>query len=523
MISMTPQHLPIPGREDMVQNDAGGYTFAVNDWQRLRRFLILGSSGTYYATARTLTLENAAAVRRCLERDGSRVVQEIVEVSTQGLAPRNDPALFALAMALQFGDLETRRAAARALLPVARTGTHVLHLAGFVDGLGGWGRLTRAALAGWYNGKSAEDLAYQVVKYQQRDGWSHRDVLRLAHPRPPSDEHNAIYRWITHGWNDLPADGGPRLIWAFEQAKHARMSEAVRLINDYGLTREMIPTHLLRHPQVWEALLHRMPLWATVRNLGKMSQVGLLKPMSDAAALVCKRLRDAEYIRKSRLHPLAVLTALAVYEYGHAVRGGLSWSPVGSIVDALDDAFYLAFNNVEPTGKRILLAIDASASMTARLADSIFSCRQAALAMALITARVEPSYLVIGFTHGRHVVELPISPRQRVDDAMRALERHIHATSTDCTLPMKFALDNGIAVDAFVIYTDSETWVGGAHPCEMLTRYREQSGIPAKLVVVAMVANRFTIGDPADPGTLNVVGFDASAPRTIAGFIAGQF
>jgi 60 kDa SS-A/Ro ribonucleoprotein len=40
-------------------------------------------------------------------------------------------------------------------------------------------------------------------------------------------------------------------------------------------------------------------------------------------------------------------------------------------------------------------------------------------------------------------------------------------------------------------------------------------------VVVGMVSNGFTIADPTDPGMLDVVGFDASAPNTISDFSAG--
>ena len=43
-------------------------------------------------------------------------------------------------------------------------------------------------------------------------------------------------------------------------------------------------------------------------------------------------------------------------------------------------------------------------------------------------------------------------------------------------------------------------------------------GIPAKLVVVGMVSNGFSIADPSDGGMMDVVGFDASAPALIADF-----
>jgi 60 kDa SS-A/Ro ribonucleoprotein len=135
----TPQSAPIPGKPQ-VRNSEGAYSFAVDDWTRLDRFLILGTEGgSYYATERKLTRDNAQVVHRCLQQDGRRLVERIVVISDQGRAPRNDPALFALAMAAKLGDLETRQAAFGALGRVARIGTHLFHFAEYVKALGGWG------------------------------------------------------------------------------------------------------------------------------------------------------------------------------------------------------------------------------------------------------------------------------------------------------------------------------------------------------------------------------------------------
>ena len=177
-----PQSAPIPG-SSQVANSAGGFSWAVDSWARLRRFLILGSEGgSYYASEWTLTRENAQAVDRCLAEDGPRTVAEIVRVSGEGRAPKNGPALFALAMAAACGDDATRRAALDALPLVARTGTHLFEFVTFVDGFRGWGRSLRRAVGRWYAGRSVDALAYQAVKYRRREGVTHRDVLRLAHP-----------------------------------------------------------------------------------------------------------------------------------------------------------------------------------------------------------------------------------------------------------------------------------------------------------------------------------------------------
>src|SRR5262245_10084108 len=193
------QSQPIQGA-GQVRNSAGGYAWAVDDWTRLNRFLVLGSEGgSYYATERTLTRENAEAVQRCIQADGARVVATVVAVSDAGRAPKNDPALFALAMCAGLGDAATRRLALEALPKVARIGTHLFHFAAYVEGFRGWGRGLRQAIANWYNLMPVEQLANQAIKYQQRDGWSHRDLLRLAHPKTSDSTRNAVYHWMVNG------------------------------------------------------------------------------------------------------------------------------------------------------------------------------------------------------------------------------------------------------------------------------------------------------------------------------------
>jgi 60 kDa SS-A/Ro ribonucleoprotein len=72
-----------------------------------------------------------------------------------------------------------------------------------VNALRGWGRGLRTAVGKWYLEKDADALAYQAVKYQQRDGWSHKDLLRLAHPSTKDAEQDAVLRWMIGGVDAL--------------------------------------------------------------------------------------------------------------------------------------------------------------------------------------------------------------------------------------------------------------------------------------------------------------------------------
>jgi hypothetical protein len=110
-------------------------------------------------------------------------------------------------------------------------------------------------------------------------------------------------------------------------------------------------------------------------------------------------------------------------------------------------------------------------------------------------------------------------PTMSIADALSLVE--LPFSSTDCALPMVRALENKEEVDAFVIYTDSETYMGKIHPQVALEQYRAATGINAKLIVVGMTSNCLTIADPKDLNTLNLAGFDTATPRLINDFISG--
>lgn len=532
MSSWITRHLTPPARlRGQVLNSAGGHAWAIDDWTRLDRFLILGAEGgSYYASERRLTLENAEALTRCVAADGRRVVARVAEIVKAGRAPKPEPALFALAFALKRGDAPTRAAAGAAVAEVCRTGTQLFQLAELVQALGGWGRGTRRAFGAWYADRAPGEVAFQAMKYQQREGWSHRDLLRLSKPKGfgPETAHGAVFHWITRGV--LPEDtalpgGVAERIGAFEAAKTASAADTIGLVERYGLPREAVRSDLLRDAAVWDALLHAgdgMPLTALLRNLGKMTAVGLLTAGSEASRTVARLLRDAARLRRARVHPLAVLVALKTYASGRGVKGSLTWTPVPLVQRALDDAFRLAFGAVPRTGKRWLLGCDVSGSMQCGQIAGLpgVSPHVATGALALVTTQVEEHTVVTGFTAGRDgIVELAL-PRD-LEGTLRTMSG-LPFGGTDCALPMLWARARRLPVDVFVVLTDNETWAGRAQPVEALRAYRDAMGIPARLVVVGMVANPFTIADPHDAGMLDVVGFDTAAPGLMASFACGE-
>jgi len=544
------QREPLFGREDdMVKNAAGGYAFKVNPNTALERFLILGcEGGTYYVGQRGMAKSAAGLVLACAKTNPNLTIETIVQISQAGRAIKPDPSIFALALLAGAKGPEytvARRLALEAMPIVCRTGTQLFQFVSQVTEFRGWGRGLRKAVSKWYTSKTPRDVLYQSSKYQAREGWTHRDVLRCAHPNDPSM--NPVFRYITKGdYTDEVVQMGLddrdlAYIGAIETAKKTTDERMIiRLIREQNLVREHIPTNWLNSPAVWDALLAKMPLMAMVRNLGKMSNVGLLAPMSEAAKTICKRLRDTEYIRRGRMHPFGLLLAQTTYSAGRGFRGNLTWTTVPQVVDALQDAFYGAFEYVEPTGKNFLLGVDISGSMGFRgfnhmglINNTHIKAYQAAACMALVQMQTEEWCYPVAFSgapmrsymrnprsyNGDGVVPMSgFSKCKRLDDAVEEMKQY-PAGGTNCALPMLYAAKNKLPVDTFVIYTDNETWCGDIHPSKALETYRQTMSRDAKLIVCAMTATNYSIADPSDPGMLDIVGFDASCPKIITEFV----
>lgn len=529
-VKETPQSTPIPGK-DMVENNAGGYAFESSDLDKLDRFLVLGTEGgTYYVNEQKLTVDAAKGITELIGQHGKVVVDRVVEISDQGRAAKNTPALFVLSICTSpaIADTETRRAAFDALPKVARTGTHLFQFVDFMNSMRGWGKLAKESIQDWYQAKKPENLEYQMVKYRQRVGWTHNDVLRLAKPVPATREHDQLYEFAKNG--AIEGEHNFRLIEGLSEIQKAcTVDEAVKCISDYRLPMEAVPTEFKNKPQVWEALLPHLPITATIRNLRNMAKCGFLVPMSEASKIVADRISNEGLIRRMRVHPMQYLNAILNYPVG-AMRtdrlgyGGIStdnsstWLVSPNVVDALNEGFQLGFQNVKPTGLRTMQALDVSGSMGWRwcVGSNGITPREASAALALITVNVEPNYMVGVFSKEFKPFD-SIKKGMYVGDAIKAVS-DIPFGSTDLAAPMMWSIENNVPVDVINCYTDNETWHGRIHPCQALEKHRQKFGINTKFAAIAMEATKFTVADPKDPGMLDVVGFDTATPSVLSEF-----
>jgi 60 kDa SS-A/Ro ribonucleoprotein len=536
----TPQTSPIPGREkDMVRNNAGGYTFRKDLWRKLEDFIILGTEGgTYYLGEDKLTADNAKTVFEAVKADGVRVVNLTTEISTARppRAPKNRPALFVMAVAATQGDAATKQAVKENLAKVARTTDHLSTFFGYWKNLGDkkTGRAMRTAFGSWFLG-DVDRVAWKALKARQRktpqgEALALRDVLRIAHPKAETCEQEALFGWLA---GNVPDEIARQRVQAIDDYLTAQAvknpREAVKVIIDRKVPWEFLPDHVLTSSEVWSHLTGTIGMTALLRNLARMTTNGALKPFARATDNVIERLTDPEAVLRARIHPMDAYLALKVYGSGRAQPNPNApvriWTPVPAILDALEQTYELSFGAVQPSGRKTLIAIDSSGSMSGGWGGKIMvggsdigAPYEVANAMAIILSRIE--------RYNAHIIDVDtsarpsrITPRTNLREVARWRPS---GGATDMGAAFAFAEKERWEVDGFVIFTDNETWANNyRHPAQALESYRRRINPAARVVVASMTATGHTIGDPKDEGVLNMAGLDASLPMVVSSFLRG--
>ena len=509
----------------MIQGRSGSYLFKADTWSVLRRCLLIGTAqGSYYAGKHELTDEFVGVLSNAIALNPDRVAQEIVYAS-DGRSLNNSAPLFALVL-LSMGEAPEAKRAFQNIFPqVVRTGSHFYEWLSYTKSMRGFGKIVREAGTSWLSNADVKALAYQLLKYQQRQGFSHRDALRLFHVKPPTEDHNQLFQWVTQGWDSLPQEipsNTMAQIWWYEWLKrHPEKSHEA--IAKGRLTHEMAAPVGKMDQQAWQLLFKEMPIGALLRNLGSLTELGVLSDANCRKNLehVQSILNNRNHLRKGRIHPIDILKALKTYQSGGKLgRSQKTWQPSTRILSILERALELSFDVLPSTGKVFLHAIDVSGSMSYQSVSSIgLTCCEIATTMALATAKAEKNYVIRGFA--TNFRDLNITAQDSFSEAI-AKASNQNFGGTDASVAYDWAIRKKFKVDVFCFWTDSESWAGNKHPSQALAEYRRRVNPQAKAVYVTLVPYNISLVDPKDSMSWDIAGFDPGTPRLIQMVASGE-
>jgi 60 kDa SS-A/Ro ribonucleoprotein len=451
---------------DQVPNNAGGFVWQISDKEQVIRYLIIGSEGgNFYQTPQQVSSTCASCVLRMTRTPDNFkwLIDTIRQVSTSGRAAKQEPTLLALATAIVFARTPADKTAAlNAVNDCVRILTHMYILIGYIKIFSkaghpsltaphaasaaataaataatpppvtgsGIGRGIRRVFGEYFYSRTGIEIANLMTKYQNREGWTIKDVLTLIHINPSQMKDDGGRLAIEQVFKTkeefepilaaAPPTAEPTKTFisaikeihtivlrstttATASTTQGELDRIVHLINQVGLCREQLPSQLFKHKKIWEALLHSkgangkgkgMPLTALIRNLGKLStaEIGIITPSpTPTVTAICDRITDAADIKRTRIHPYTILVAMLTYQKGQGDKGSLIWHVNPQIIAALDKAFKLAFQNITPTGKRIKIALDVSGSMSSAFCTGspVVNCATGSVAMMMMTLYVE--------------------------------------------------------------------------------------------------------------------------------------
>jgi len=514
----TPQRMVIPGRElEMTDNLAGAKGFKVDPWQALRRWLLVGSmSNAFYQNKEQMTKDNSKVLDKLMKEDPIRVGQEILDASKKGISVHTP--IFALTL-LSTGEGPAKNAFREIFPMVIRNGSQLYEFFNYCRDNRGFGSLIHKTVNAWLDGKDAKELEYQFLKYQSRYDWSAKDILRMVKPVPTDNIKKAVYNWAVGGTKKNPLlEAFPielERINAYEKLKKgATEDDVIDAIKKFRMTWEMMPGNLTMTNKIWEALFKQMPVGATIRNLGNLTDKEVFKKKANIEML--EERFNRENLSKAYIHPVVFASAMKAYMAGgEGGKSKLRWTPLPRVVDAMEDGIEKCFDALEPTGKDFFFALDISGSMTGGGVGKLnMTPIEVEGVMSLASVRSEKNYFVGGFNTSFTPLS-NFSRKMTYKQAMNFYDGDFGGTDADQAY--KYAIKHNVKTDVFVFFTDSESWAGYRHPAQGFTAYKSKLNPKAKAIYVTLIpyGDNITLADPKDNQSYDIAGFTGETPKLI--------
>ncbi|XP_064457645.1 RNA-binding protein Ro60-like [Ornithodoros turicata] len=528
---------------------------------RLRRFLYTGLEGNRYAPGRRdFSAETVHSVAALLsEKRGADIIAEVLKLSRDGPRPLcPDASAYALALCAASSCKTTKCAAYGALKEVCPNPAQLFAFSRFLEeasqGGTGWGRAHRWAVTNWYTTRRPRELAAHVTRVVRRHSWTHVDVLRLAHVKPPDSSAGIVLvlKYLAKGFqaaqdhfmqkcsNDLECREVLEYLRGVHEVKHSTDEQSVaRLIEIHDLALEHIPTHFLKSKEIWLCLIPRLPLRILVEQLPRLARNGLLLSRGGGGTVLrplLERLQSDNALGDCPLGPLETYTIVKQCEAATHVGTGRARAAASAtgggkrghrhhrsqLEDALMSLHVASFKTVPTTGKRYLVAVDVRSPMAHSRSAGLSAVTPAEAAGILLQAlaNAEPSVTALAFS-ARGMVDLGVNNKMTLAD-IRARMRETPMGPVSPAVPLRWAQEQRRSYDLFLICTDTQTQPGDTHPAEALKEYRKALHLPqARLVTCAMCSKGFSLAPPDEFGMLDIAGFDVNVLRIVQDFACG--
>lgn len=354
----------------------------------------------------------------------------------------------------------------------------------------------------WYLNQDPDKLYEAITTKRSVHGWTHRDILRVAHIKAEDEPKKVLFAYACRGIDHARTQSTKqnKLLLKLESVDNWRTctdeKTAVELLAKPGGLKE-IPGALARSTVVWAALVPQMPLNQLIDELGRFHRLGMLRTGQPVLAAIVEALGNIEKCRKSGLLPATVLLRMKQFERPRptdprlrqhlqalsknqddkesvtpAVVDRPAYSRSHAVTAALGRLLHHSLRNVRPlSGRRPKLCM---VTVEVRGAEGLlrpcFGCppvrygEVAALLVLLVQRLVSTQHLKVACFNGPDLLPLEIRSEAGKDGkkektgcvTLAQVLQRLRDAGAQCKAgavparPLRWALDNRKPVDVFV-------------------------------------------------------------------------
>jgi 60 kDa SS-A/Ro ribonucleoprotein len=483
-------------------NHEGAPAYAYTPRHALAQYAATGClNATFYAGAEE---QLAKVLELCAEVEPVFIAQTAVFARERGQM-KDMPALLVAALSVRDPEL-CARVFPRVIDNSKMLRNFVQIMRSGVVGRKSLGTAPKRLVREWLN---ARDEA-QLFRASVGQSPSLADIVKMVHPRPASDQREALYGYFIGRRFD--ANALPEVVRQFEAF---RAGETVQVPD--------VPFQLLTalplSEQDWVAIARRAPWQMTRMNLNTFARHGVFRA-EGMTELIAERLRDPEAIRRARVFPYQLMVAYQMAEANNHVPR--------RVAEALQDAMEIAIENVPRLDATVFVCPDVSGSMGSPVtgfrkgSTSKVRCIDAAALVAAAIMRRNLRAEVLPFEHA--LVQLRLNPRDSVMTNAQKLAA-VGGGGTNCSAPLASLNARKAKGDLVIYVSDNQSWVdsqAGRGTAMMQEWSKFHARNPSARLVCIDLQPYGTTQAAGREDILNIGGFSDQVFDVIAEFSAGR-
>lgn len=490
-----------------VKNNAGGKAYAMSDKHALAQLAATCTfNGTFYADTTAIYEMVKQTVDRLIDSGVEPEFIAKVALYSRDKAYMKDMPAYLTARLIKLDAVLFRKVFRKVINngKVLRTFMQIAASLGINFGRG----TQRHAINEWFASRNGDSLFKAGIGNDP----SIQQILRMAHPKPTTDEKKALFNY----WNgkEFSLEALPSSVKEYLMFKRALESGEGSNAAVPNVDFRYVSSLPLTDKQ-WKELAIGMNWTATRMNINTLQRHNVFSD-PEIVDYVATKLSDPNEIRAAKVFPYQLLQAFIMTD-----------DAPDKIRLALQKAMEEAIALVPKLAGKVHVAVDTSGSMSQSItgyrstATSKTTCMQVAALFAAAVLRKNEDAKLWPFDTRLHQHNL--NPMDAVMTNATRLAGY-GGGGTMCSVVLNHLNAHNIPGDAVIYVSDNESWADnqyGRGPQLMSEWKTFKSRNPkAKLVCIDIVPNR-TSQSAQQPDILNIGGWSDQCFTTIAEFLAG--